>query len=189
MLAAPCNVTVQSHSNPSWIRLIAGTKTLQQNYLRRLSDDIFMCCGESCGRHGGRVSLSLWRCQEGETHTPVRTVHAGLSVHCWQLSWVCVCVCEPLMSSNEICRTHWKEIVPLSAFVLCCQHVYSVHLTRHRRRFCVWNPTDSSWKRSNLNPFQLVSVLSDQSAAFEAKEAGGTTSFHWPWNCANWNCE
>lgn len=49
MLVPPCNAAVQLRSE-SRIRLIAGTRTLQRDYLRRLSDDIFMCCGESCGR-------------------------------------------------------------------------------------------------------------------------------------------
>lgn len=49
MLVPPCNAAVQLRSE-SRIRLIAGTRTLQRDYLRRLSDDIFMCCSESCGR-------------------------------------------------------------------------------------------------------------------------------------------
>lgn len=49
MRVPPCNAAVRLRSE-SRIRLIAGTRTLQRDYLRRLSDDIFMCCSESCGR-------------------------------------------------------------------------------------------------------------------------------------------
>ena len=116
-----CGVTAQLRCESSSVT-VAGRESFTRNYLLRLSDDIFMWCRESAGRHSRvhfpygdiRRKTHTQTHTHTHTHTHTRTVHRGVSVYCWQLPCVCVyqpcCVFKPDLSymlySNAAVRLH-----------------------------------------------------------------------------------
>lgn len=88
-----CGVTAQLRYESSVAA--AGREIFTRNYLQRLSDDIFMWCRESAGRHSrvhfpyGDIRRKTHK--QHTTHTRPCTVHRGVSVYCWQLP----CVYQP----------------------------------------------------------------------------------------------
>lgn len=115
MLMLSCNVTVQLwYGSRSGLIHHLWNDELHQNYLQRLSDDIFMWCSRVHFPYGD---------VRGKTHTDMYCTHRGFSVLLTAAVCVCVCVNHPC----HVFKHNLSYILYSNCAAVCihfCRHIY-----------------------------------------------------------------
>ena len=123
-----CGVTPQLRCESSSVT-VAGRESFTRNYLLRLSDDIFMWCRESAGRHS-RVHFpygDIRRKTHTQTHTHTHThTHVLYTEEFQCIADSClVCVCtNHVVFLSLICHTCCTVMLPFVCIHSCGPYLF-----------------------------------------------------------------